>query len=1137
MISIKKFTPTKQELSKFSLDSSIDSVKKNYQRNLLEKESIISERGEATKYDQTVNFHARAIVQLPIEMVNPLFIEGGEADTLLIHKILGIDKDSLKQVAEGSLICKASDIDKLYPSTIDNEHYLIGAEIYRAYLDRIKKLGFKNRAAELFKEKVIEDMYAGNKENFKASNLDIIWDEKEYAIRAIPSPGAENYSEKTLLDINCMYDDYIRNSPRNAITSLIRANENTYECLFIKYLPTIPQSYQTEIAGRIAPITKLYDDLSRSCEALKVEANIKKSLHSYINAHKTLYYRLRAVMVIDHSVNDKAKKSVKDIINGKEGIPRSEVLSCTMNSSARSVVTAGGIDLPVDKIRVPKPMIKTACEVLLKQGVPLEDIRVFFNRQPSLHKPSGLSFGIEPTDQDSLQTNALVSTGFNLDHDGDTGSLNIPHSVLSNHELRVLTDPLNNLFKPATGEVLVSPHQEIILGMYIITDYEDEIFQPRNISVPSISEKELKDAYINQDIYLPDTIKVDGKSDTVRNHLMRYILKNDKLYNKWKNIQMNKSSLNDLFLDVFKLYDRETIRSILSNITDLAYWTTTLYPLPLDLNLDLNYSDLIDEFHEKAEALFKDYEDGLMSEQQYKELYVDYASDIKKKADLSKIKGGFQYMAKSGAKGSNLNLLQIFVNKGLMSSDSDTIFIPSNFLNGLTSIEHIQTAIVGRQTLITKARQPADTGYLTRQCVFTAADIVIKSEDCGTTEGITYDRHEVKRFFESRGILSSEDEVSKVYNFIIGRYTTDGQLITDELAKKLANEIVIKNAKVTIRSPLTCKDPCCIKCYGVDWSTRKLPVVGTSVGTIAGQSVGELGTQLSMKVFHFGGVAGSNSISSDFGDVKNILNKKSVSTLAGNPEDRVGVDEVATDTGVLLHLNSSGMKHTYTVLPYIYTNGITPETEINSDIAKMLLNSIDDDTIKKVVAKNIFVSGIAPKFTKTHVRAGEGICKIQGKLNIDDILNRAGLLKAQRYIASSITTIYSTSSELKPIHSEILALGMTRYVGTGKNTGSIIEAFRKDLLDETYFPKIYSTKECPRRTNNWFSALAFDRVTGNIRQALLYNLTDDGKNTFSRILLGLPPKCGSHFYKDRTKFVNLVEAKYKEEFLIDEFSY
>lgn len=1047
--------------------------------------------------------HRKAIIDLTCEFPNPLFFEAGESFINLTHIVLGQDEQELDRLVKGNAVYDKTIERIVDPSTVSiHSDILIGGQAVRYLLDKAKEKTFIKVAEEYLTKQV-------NKGKHPDTWNNVYWDPDEMVMR-LEGDFQEEYAEN--------FRKSLVQNPNQPVISLIKATENLYDVFLIDKLSTLPPNLRMSIEDRRSPIDIMYDDLVRAINVFSKDIKTLSNLNIYLSSYRNVYDKLHSIICKSHK--ELNRSSIKETISKKEGFIRSTILSTVVNNSTRSVITSAGLEADLGKVTIPQRAYDILSESLRSQGYD-GPIYATHNRAPTLHLHSIQALEIRPGESHSIKNHPVLNPGYNADNDGDTMADTVPSLLKSLEEISVVMNPTCNPFKAGTGEVILEPQQDNVYGMYILTDYEGLVIPPKGVTKPKYKNIEaLLNDFKSLSAHVSDFTSIDGVSLTVGYHIFRHIF-GVSVFNEIlssfnnKYIQHTKKSIDTIFNIVYDLENKNEINEILNRFSKYTYIAATNYPPTLDVNRQIKFPNIKEIVDNEYKRLYKDYSLGLITKESFNHKISNiYNSTIKNtiKEVLPSIQGGFRHMSKSGSKGNDSNLEQIFIMKGLINTeDGDAYIIKNSFLSGLSSMEHAIVGIATRLSLVEKSQKPADTGYLQRQFVHTTQDLIIKSEDCGATSGIKITKHDIVRFNEMKNNTSESDHLKSVKNYLIGRYLINNVFIDDDLADKLSEDIILNNKEVEIRSPLTCLDPCCVKCYGVEWSTKKPPIIGRHVGIIAAQSSSELATQLTMKSFQNGGVAGASNIGSDFDMVKAIANCRNITPeMFITHKGKICPDFVADKSGYVIY--SKVRKGIIVgIIPYDWIDEGRDSQE-QLDLLSWIL---------KEPGKDFEIYGplpIDPIFLKKEVIKGEGIMKTQGLMTIKDIIRHGGLLKAQQYVAHSIYSIYSTSSGLKPIHTEILALGMTRYVGIGKDNYGIQKSARdkKEIMEneDQWVPKIVSTDVAPSCTHNWLSTMSFDRMTNNLIGAVLYQLEDDHKSLYSRIITGQPPLVGSYYNKN-----------------------
>jgi DNA-directed RNA polymerase subunit beta' len=599
--------------------------------------------------------------------------------------------------------------------------------------------------------------------------------------------------------------------------------------------------------------------------------------------------------------NNRPLKSLSDMLKGKEGRFRKNLLGKRVDYSGRSVIVVGP-DLKLHQCGLPKEMalelfkpfvmktlvekqytsnIKTAKRMIDKMKPEVWDALeevikehpVLLNRAPTLHRLGIQAFEPKLVDGKAIQVHPLVCHAFNADFDGDQMAVHVPLSATAQAEARVLMLSTNNLFSPADGRPIVAPIQDIVLGAYYLTQKKD-VSEEHDIPVFSnMAEATL--AYNNGLLDLHDVIKVrmeingnrELKETTVGRLVLNQILPEGMQY---LDAEIDKKMMQTLVSECHAKYGADRTIQLLDDLKNIGFRYSTFGGISIsmtDMDIPGKRDEIVSTTEEKVQKLNRYYHRGQITQAERKQQVLDLwtsASEQVAEAILEKIDkfNPIFMMTNSGARGSKRQITQLSGMRGLMSDPFGNLIedlpIKSNFHEGLSVLEYFISTHGARKGLADTALRTADAGYLTRRLVDVAQDVIVRGDDCGAVQGIYVSR-----------IEESGEVIEDLSDRIKGRYALEdiylpgqkepivgmNEEITDDAAKAIDTAGV---KKVGIRSPLFCelRHGICAKCYGRDMARNKLVETGTAVGIIAAQSIGEPGTQLTMRTFHTGGVAG-----------------------------------------------------------------------------------------------------------------------------------------------------------------------------------------------------------------------------------------------------------------------------------------
>ena len=609
--------------------------------------------------------------------------------------------------------------------------------------------------------------------------------------------------------------------------------------------------------------------------------------------------------------NKRPLKSLSDMIKGKGGRFRQNLLGKRVDYSGRSVIVVGP-DLRLHQCGLPKKMalelfkpfiyqkleeygyattIKSAKKMLEKERPEVWDVLeevvkehpILLNRAPTLHRLGIQAFEPLLIEGKAIQLHPLVCSAFNADFDGDQMAVHVPLSVEAQTEARVLMMSTNNILSPAHGKPVIIPTQDIVLGLYYLTR---EKMGSKGESKIFSSFDEVTAAYEAEALGLQAKIKVKVEGEltdtTVGRVILREVVTEDIEFEHVNKV-MDKKQLADLIDRCYRVSGNKETVLLADRLKNLGYKYATKAGISIcidDMKIPARKNEFLDESYAEVDEIQSQYNEGLITdgerynkvidiwahateviaEEMIKELGVDIVKDKDGKEHKVTSFNPIFIMADSGARGSAQQIRQLAGMRGLMAKPSGEIIetpITANFREGLTVLQYFISTHGARKGLADTALKTANSGYLTRRLVDVAQDAIISEEDCGTLDGI---------YISS--LVESGEIIEPIGERILGRVvledvadTYSGDVILheneeiDEDGVRRIEEAGIDRIK--IRSVLTCRSPrgICIKCYGRDLARGKIVDMGEAVGVIAAQSIGEPGTQLTMRTFHIGGTA------------------------------------------------------------------------------------------------------------------------------------------------------------------------------------------------------------------------------------------------------------------------------------------
>ena len=604
-------------------------------------------------------------------------------------------------------------------------------------------------------------------------------------------------------------------------------------------------------------------------------------------------------------------KSLSDMLKGKQGRFRQNLLGKRVDYSGRSVIVVGP-SLKLHQCGLPQQMaLELFKPFVMKRLVELEyaanikaakravdrgasyvwdvleevivEHPVLLNRAPTLHRLGIQAFEPVLVEGKAIKLHPLVCTAFNADFDGDQMAVHVPLGAEAQAEARVLMLSANNIKSPAHGRPLTVPTQDMIIGVYYLTAARDNFPGEGRTFVNFADAVNAHDAHADVDLQAKIWVRLskdtqvatafhtyeEHKAGTRLQTTIGRIIFNDVFPDDYPfmNYQMNKKEIGRLVEDVCNRYELADVPPILDGLKATGFHYATLAGITVsvyDATVPPNKQEILSEAEGKVEAIDEDYEMGLMSPEERHKQVVDIWTDANEKVGDAMSANFDHYnpiymMADSGARGNIKQIRQLAGMRGLMAdTKGQTIDIPvkSNFREGLSVLEYFISTHGTRKGMADTALRTADSGYLTRRLVDVAQDVIVREIDCGTTEGVPYPLHNEKGELDENliGRCLLESAVGSDGAVVLegDNYITS----MDQLAEMDAAGI----EEVVIRTVMTChaEHGVCQKCYGWDLATARPVNIGTAVGIIAAQSIGEPGTQLTMRTFHAGGVAGDD---------------------------------------------------------------------------------------------------------------------------------------------------------------------------------------------------------------------------------------------------------------------------------------
>jgi len=739
--------------------------------------------------------------------------------------------------------------------------------------------------------------------------------------------------------------------------SAIKSSRNKPEWMVLEVIPVIPPDLRPLVlleSGNFATsdLNDLYRRIINRNNRLKklidlnapevIIRNEKRMLQQAVDA---LFDNGRCRRPVLGS-NNRPLKSLTDMIKGKQGRFRENLLGKRVDYSARSVIVVGPT-LKLNQCGLPKKIalelyqpfiirklkqhgladtIKSAKKMIERRDEQIWDILeevihqhpVLLNRAPTLHRMGVQAFEPILVEGNAIMLHPLACKGFNADFDGDQMAVHLPLSIEAQAEAHTLMMTTGNIFSPSNGSPMVGPSQDMVMGNYYLTfmypsekegaPKEEPVFKDTFEAMMAYSlgkigfHTKIK-VRIYKPVVEPETtearsLKYSGKPTLITTTVGRCMF-NDMLPESmpFYNMTMSQKKISQVISDCFNIAGNAATVNLLDKIKDSGFKYATLSGLSFgltDLKIPAKKQEIIDETEKKVKKIYKNYQAGVLTEGERYNQVIDAWTHARVAVTNEMMRGlkndtkedGTPYinpifvMSDSGARGSVDQIQQLAGMRALMAKPSGEIIetpIKSNFREGMTVLEYFSSTHGARKGLADTALKTANSGYLTRKLIDVSQNVIITEYDCGTLQGIT------------KSTISRGEQVDiPLSQLIVGRTARDNirNPITDEMIVR-ENEVITPQAAakiealgldaIRIRSPLTCDSAfgICAKCYGWDLSTFRLAEEGTAVGIIAAQSIGEPGTQLTLRTFHTGGIAS-----------RTILEREQRATQAGKIQYR-----------------------------------------------------------------------------------------------------------------------------------------------------------------------------------------------------------------------------------------------------------
>ena len=950
----------------------------------------------------------------------------------------------------------------------------------------------------------------------------------------------------------------VRTIRRLEVVEAFKKSGNKPEWMILDAIPVIPPDLRPMVqldGGRFATsdLNDLYRRVINRNNRLKrllelgapdiIVRNEKRMLQEAVDALIDNGRRGRPVT----GPGNRPLKSLSDMLKGKQGRFRQNLLGKRVDYSGRSVIVVGP-ELKFYQCGLPKKMALElfkpfVMDKLVKEGFAhniksaksivekvkpevwdvLEDVikshPVLLNRAPTLHRLGIQAFEPVLVEGKAIRLHPLACTAYNADFDGDQMAVHVPLSVEAQAEARFLMLSVNNILAPKDGTPITTPSQDMVLGCYYLTIEAQGGEKGTGTVFKDFNEMLL--AYQNQTVQLHSLVKMrvvleDGRSSIVESTVGRFIFNEnipqdlgfvDRSVDPFGleiDFLVDKKALGKIIDKCFRKHGNTETAVLLDHIKSLGFKYSTRGGITVavaDMKIPEAKKGYITAAEEKVDKYEKAYRRGLISDEERYERVIETWTETTEKVTDALMAGldrlnNIYIMAHSGARGSKNQIRQLAGMRGLMANASGkTVEIPvkSNFREGLSVMEYFTSSHGARKGLADTALRTADSGYLTRRLVDVSQDVIVREVDCGTTETT-----------ETFAIKDGNEVIEVLYDRIVGRYTIDpivnpttGEVIVeaDSMIKEDEAEKIIAAGieTVQIRTVLNCKTNhgVCSKCYGRNLATGKEVNIGEAVGIIAAQSIGEPGTQLTMRTFHTGGVAG--------GDITQGLPRVEELFEARKPKGLAVITEI---TG-RVEIDETGKRKEISIVP---ENG---ETEVYA----------------------------IPYGSRIRVKHGQmveaGDPLTQGSINPHDIVRVKGIGGVQDYIVKEVQRVYRMQGvDVNDKHIEVIVRQMlskvkvedpgdTELIPGGYEDVLTFDKCNEEAIAQGLKPAVakrvlLGITKASLATESFLSAASFQETTRVLTEAAIKGKEDHLIGLKENVIIGklIPAGTGMKRYKN-----------------------
>ena len=877
-------------------------------------------------------------------------------------------------------------------------------------------------------------------------------------------------------------------------------------------------------------------------------------------------------------------RSLSDMLRGKQGRFRQNLLGKRVDYSGRSVIVVGP-NLKLDQCGLPKVMalelfkpfvisrlindgyvhnVKNAAR-LIERGTPevweiLEDVtreaHVLLNRAPTLHRLGIQAFRPILIEGKAIQLHPLVCAAYNADFDGDQMAVHVPLSEKAKYEARELMASVHNLLKPASGEPLTAPRLDIVFGLFYLTNEQEGVAGEGKVFGSAV---EVKTAYDRGLVHPQAKIQLRVGDERIETTIGRALI-NDVFPEGFPfvNEPLDTKKLKNIMRQVYKLFGREATAKLADDLMALGFQFSEKSGMTMsifDIDVPKSKPELMKRGEDAVDEINKRYRRGLITRDERRKLSIEKWTEIRNVMEKD-VKDSFDHnssiwtMVTSGARGSSNQLVQLAGMKGLVVNPAGEIIevpITSNYKEGLSVLEYFISTHGSRKGKSDTSLKTADAGYLTRRLVDVSQDIVITEVDCNTKEGLLVRKAESNQYgetYEERliGRVAMEAVKAKDGKVIL---KAGAEITEDNMELLTANEI----DELKVRTTLVCQAAwgVCQKCYGRDLSTGRLAELGSAVGIMAAQAIGEPGTQLTMKTFHMGGVS-VGDITSGLPRVEEIFearpphNAAVLSEIGGKVlvhehKEKTYVDIVSTEIQIeeheLIEDYESSVKDKEVVKAKQAIATAPDKKAIRTGIGGRV--DIKGKKITITSLEPVKASYVIPGDATLRVKSGDvierGMQLTEGHVDPALSLDLKGLRETQDYIIKEVQNIYSGhGAGVNEKHIEIIVRSMfskVRIIEGGDSTllgGQVVSKLEIDRLNVElkknhkreiqYEQIILGITRASLQTNSFLSAASFQETTSVLIKAAIQGAVDPLRGLKENVIIGKLIPAGTGYDAD-----------------------